>query len=157
MNKAFITMFFIVAFCCRGLILPAQNIILNEAMRLTDSMIVGGAFVNSEMGISVIPDTCKIIKVRLYDIFEGDTIDTHGLKLKYSTDSTEYDGRYMGLSIRWYDDSYLKYYGCDYVDVYFTYYIPKTPPYSNPNIVWNIMYFIEDGKITHFRKSILVD
>lgn len=157
MNKVFITIVFFFAFYCRGLILPAQNTILNEALRLTDSMIVDGVFVNSAVGISVIPDTSKIIKVVLNDIFEGDIIDTHGLALNYDTASTEYDDRYMEISIGWYDDDYLKYYGCDYVDVFLTYYISQTLPYYMSSITWNIMYFIENGKITHFRKSILVD
>lgn len=128
------------------------NDIMNEALRLTDSLIVNGAFSHQHNSVTIVPDTNKTIEVGLYDIFENCIIDKSNLKLKYSTDSLEYDKHYLAISINWYDDDYLKYYGSDYVDVWL-YYSVLEPYYCVPSYrryLWAVMYFVKDGKITNY-------
>ena len=121
-------------------------------MRLTDSLIVNEAFVNSS-NISIASDTSNVAVVRLHDMFEGQTIDYSLLTLRYETDTTEYDRQYLSISVYW-DDDEFGIYGSPFVDVHLCYY--EVEPYYCTQPVyrryfWGIMYFVKDNRVSHYR------
>lgn len=152
MNKAFLTIVLFVVFCCIEWNPHAQNTILNDAIRMTDSMIVNGAFVNSSNGVRIIPDTSKIVGVMLHDMFEGLLIDNNNLVLKYSTDSTEYDNHHLSMSV-FFDDDEFGVYGYPFVDVSLLYY--KAEDWECVTVykryIWSVLYFIKDNSVIHYR------
>lgn len=128
-----------------------QHRLLNEALRMTDSLIANGALTHHHDNTCITTDSNKTVKVSLYDLFEGGMIDNSGLKLKYSTDSLEYDRHYISISIYWDNDEFDTY-GSPYVDVHLTYYLSEAY-YTVPSYrrhLWSVMFFVKDGIITHY-------
>lgn len=120
----------------------AQCELVNNAVRITDSLLAHEAFVDSEYGIVARPTPHNCISINLdSDLVIGD-IDNLGLLFKYSVDSTECHNS-VSISISKEED-FFGYYGCPYLLLVLRYRYFSQLPSGYPisiNILWAISFF----------------
>lgn len=137
----------------------AQNGILNEVMRITDSLLGNGSIVDSANGIVVKPDSSMFIDVNISSDFSNYNINTKALKYKYVINSLEKNA-VISMSI-YREDDLMHIYGGPFIYVLLRYRIYKQPKdedcYYHDDLLFCIDFYYNDDVITKYKVSRMAD
>lgn len=137
----------------------AQNEILNEVMRVTDSLLGNGSIVDPVHDIVVKPDSAMFIDVNISSDFSDYNINTKTLKYKYVINSLEKNA-VISMSI-YKENDLMHIYGSPFIYVFLRYRIYKQPEdedcYYHDDLLFCIDFYYNDYVITKYKVSRMSD